>query len=70
MNANSMRHGLRLLAILALLGAAAFPIYWMFVTSLTTSKDLFAAAPTCCPASRNCTSTRTSSRSSRWRTGS
>ena len=49
MNANSMRHGLRLLAILALLGAAAFPIYWMFVTSLTTSKDLFAARPNLLP---------------------
>ena len=30
----SWRHGLRMLAILALLGAAAFPLYWMFVTSL------------------------------------
>lgn len=49
MNANSMRHGLRLLAILALLGAAAFPIYWMFVTSLTTSRDLFAVRPNLLP---------------------
>jgi len=49
MNTSSMRHGLRLLAILALLGAAAFPIYWMFVTSLTTSKDLFAARPNLLP---------------------
>lgn len=45
MNSNSARHGLRLIAVLALLGAAIFPIYWMFVTSLTTSKDLFAARP-------------------------
>jgi multiple sugar transport system permease protein len=49
MNAKSMGHGLRLLAILALLGAAAFPIYWMFVTSLTTSKDLFAVRPNLLP---------------------
>ena len=49
MNAKSMRHGLRLLAILALLGAAVFPIYWMFVTSLTSSKDLFAARPNLLP---------------------
>ena len=36
------RHGLRMLAILALLGAAAFPLYWMFVTSMTPSSELFA----------------------------
>src|SRR5205823_8875886 len=35
-------HGLRMLAILALLGAAAFPLYWMFVTSMTPSSELFA----------------------------
>ena len=39
----SWGHGLRMLAILALLGAAAFPLYWMFVTSLTPSSELFAA---------------------------
>lgn len=49
MNAASMRHVLRLLAVLALLGAAAFPIYWMFVTSLTTSADLFASRPNVLP---------------------
>ena len=37
-------HGLRMLAILALLGAAAFPLYWMFVTSMTPSSELFAPA--------------------------
>src|SRR5438552_13733547 len=36
--------GLRMLAILALLGAAAFPLYWMFVTSMTPSSELFAPA--------------------------
>lgn len=49
MNSKSTRHALRLAAVLALLGAAAFPIYWMFVTSLTTSKDLFAATPNVLP---------------------
>jgi multiple sugar transport system permease protein len=33
-----------MLAILALLGAAAFPLYWMFVTSMTPSSELFAPA--------------------------
>lgn len=42
---HSTRHFLRLAAILALLGAAIFPIYWMLVTSLTSSKDLFAEQP-------------------------
>jgi multiple sugar transport system permease protein len=39
------RHWLRMLAIVMLLAAAAFPIYWMLVTSLTSSGDLFAAVP-------------------------
>ena len=34
-----------MLAVLALLACAAFPIYWMLVTSLTPSADLFAARP-------------------------
>jgi multiple sugar transport system permease protein len=34
-----------MLAVLALLAAAAFPLYWMLVTSLTPSADLFAAVP-------------------------
>jgi multiple sugar transport system permease protein len=49
MNTSSTRHALRVAAVLALLGAAAFPIYWMFVTSLTTSGDLFAARPQLLP---------------------
>lgn len=35
-------HTLRMTAVLALLGVAAFPIYWMLVTSLTSSGELFA----------------------------
>ena len=38
-----------MLAVLALLGAAAFPLYWMLVTSLTPSSDLFAARPRLLP---------------------
>lgn len=49
MNTSSTRHTLRLAAVLALLGAAAFPIYWMFVTSLTPSGNLFAARPQLLP---------------------
>jgi multiple sugar transport system permease protein len=36
------RNGLRMIAILALLGVAAFPLYWMLVTSMTPSSELFA----------------------------
>lgn len=36
-------------AILALLGIAAFPIYWIFVTSLTSSSALFADTPQLLP---------------------
>ena len=43
------QHGLRMLAVLALLVAAAFPLYWMLVTSLTPSADLFAAQPRMLP---------------------
>lgn len=41
-NAGAGRQGLRMVAVLALLGAAAFPLYWMLVTSMTPSSDLFA----------------------------
>jgi multiple sugar transport system permease protein len=40
---------LRLMAVLALLGVAAFPLYWMFVTSLTPSGELFAEPPRMIP---------------------
>jgi multiple sugar transport system permease protein len=36
---------LRCVTVLALLGVAAFPFYWMFVTSLTPSGELFASQP-------------------------
>jgi multiple sugar transport system permease protein len=39
------QYGLRMLAVAALLGAAVFPLYWMLVTSLTPSADLFASPP-------------------------
>lgn len=39
----------RIAGVLALLGVAVFPIYWMFVTSLTPSADLFAARPNLLP---------------------
>jgi len=45
----SGRHALRMLAVLALLGAAAFPIYWMLVTSLTPSEALFGDRPQMLP---------------------
>jgi multiple sugar transport system permease protein len=46
-NANSQTA--RVLAACVLLGAAAFPIYWMFVTSLTSSQELFIAHPRLLP---------------------
>jgi multiple sugar transport system permease protein len=45
----SWRHALRMAAVLGLLGVAAFPIYWMFVTSLTPSAELFAPTPRVLP---------------------
>lgn len=39
------QHTLRMVTILALLGVAVFPIYWMFVTSLTPSSSLFSDSP-------------------------
>lgn len=46
-NANSQTA--RVLAACVLLGVAAFPIYWMFVTSLTSSQELFIAQPRLLP---------------------
>ena len=43
------RHALRMLAVLVLLGVAAFPIYWMLVTSLTPTQALFADQPQLLP---------------------
>ncbi len=41
--------GLRLITVVALLGVAAFPFYWMLVTSLTPSSELFASSPRLLP---------------------
>ena len=38
-------HGLRLVTVLLVLLGAGFPLYWMFVTSLTPSAALFAVPP-------------------------
>jgi multiple sugar transport system permease protein len=43
------RSALHILAVLALLGVAAFPIYWMLVTSLTPSAETFASSPRLLP---------------------
>ncbi len=49
MRATMTQQPLRMLLILALLGVAAFPIYWMLVTSLTPSQHLFDATPQLLP---------------------
>jgi len=49
MTASPISHTLRPLAVLALLGIAAFPIYWMVVTSMTPSSELFAERPNLLP---------------------
>jgi multiple sugar transport system permease protein len=49
MRATAWRQTLRIVAIVALLAVAAFPIYWMLVTSLTESAQLFAAKPQLLP---------------------
>lgn len=47
----TLRNGqhLRILSVLFMLGFAAFPIYWMFVTSTTPSSELFASSPRLLP---------------------
>jgi multiple sugar transport system permease protein len=40
-----LSHPLRVGAVIVMLLLAAFPFYWMFVTSLTPSSQLFAAVP-------------------------
>jgi multiple sugar transport system permease protein len=37
------RQALRIMVVVAMLGITAFPIYWMLVTSMTASSDLFAS---------------------------
>jgi multiple sugar transport system permease protein len=49
MHAYSWQHAVRMLAVLALLGVAVFPIYWMLVTSLTPSAELFSTTPNLLP---------------------
>jgi multiple sugar transport system permease protein len=39
----------RIIGVLIALGLAVFPLYWMFVTSLTSDQDLFGASPTFLP---------------------
>ena len=42
-NTLGWRHALRMMVVLGMLGLTAFPIYWMMVTSMTSSADLFAS---------------------------
>lgn len=42
-------HMLRLVGVLALLGVAVFPLYWMLVTALTPSSELFSETPNVLP---------------------
>ncbi|ACL60508.1 carbohydrate ABC transporter permease [Methylobacterium nodulans] len=46
---SSNSHTIRIVLVLALLGASIFPIYWMIVTSLTSSANLFADTPQMLP---------------------
>ena len=39
----------RIVAVLAVLGVAAFPLYWMLVTALSSNGDLFAERPRLIP---------------------
>ncbi|MGC4746770.1 carbohydrate ABC transporter permease [Micromonospora sp. DT201] len=39
----------RIVAVLVVLGVAVFPLYWMFVTALTSNSDLFADRPRLTP---------------------
>lgn len=49
MHGSPASHTLRIVTILALLGVAVFPIYWMFVTSTTPSAQLFSQEPNLLP---------------------
>lgn len=49
MKTSSFGQGVRILSVLVVLGLAVFPLYWMFVTSLTPDSDLFASSPTLLP---------------------
>ena len=49
MRALDGQSAVRMLAILGLLVVAAFPLYWMLVTSLTPSAELFAERPRMLP---------------------
>jgi multiple sugar transport system permease protein len=40
-----VNHSVRVILILMLLGVSMFPMYWMFVTSLTPASHLFDASP-------------------------
>ena len=41
--------GARAVAVLVVMGIAVFPLYWMFVTALSSNGDLFAAVPRLVP---------------------
>lgn len=45
----STSHTVRIVLVLGLVGASVFPIYWMIVTSLTSSANLFADTPQMLP---------------------
>lgn len=45
----SSSHAVRIVLVLGLVGASVFPIYWMIVTSLTSSANLFADTPRLLP---------------------
>lgn len=49
MNRTRFGPGLRAIAVLVVMGIAVFPLYWMFVTALSSNADLFAADPRLLP---------------------
>lgn len=53
MKTSPWQHSLRMISVLALLGVAVFPIYWMLVTSLTTSSELLPQPRSSCRRFRN-----------------
>jgi len=49
MRRNGVASAARVIALLAVLGVAVFPVYWMLVTSLTSDADLFGSGLTLLP---------------------
>lgn len=49
MRSSTLATSVRIISVLVVLGIAVFPLYWMFVTSLTPDAELFSSTPQLLP---------------------